>query len=238
VKESKFIELLNLYIDQQISPEEAAALEQEILQDARRRRIYHQYCRMHRACSLVFENFRSQAEPATVETVRQAGEMVEFGAKPRRFAWGYYAVGLAAAACVALVALQVFVRPAAPTAKGATAARPAAVSTGATLVTAVPVRVDAPAPAGYGQPTAAFVAQRLVLFSPTGSQNPSSLVIVAERDPSPPLSTAKVAPRSLRPSIEQFVFEPPSTGNDNPPVLRIRQTTDAQAEMAAYQFQR
>jgi anti-sigma factor RsiW len=230
VKESKFIELLNLYIDQQISPEEAAALEREILQDAQRRRIYHQYCRMHRACSLVFENFRSQAEPATAETVRQAGEMVEFGAKPRRFSWGYYVAGLAAAACVALVALQVFVRPAAPAAKDATVARPTAVSTGATPAALVPVRVDAPAPA--------FVAPRLVLSSPTGSQSPASLVIVAERNPSFPPPTARVAPRSLRPSIEQFVFEQPASGNDNPPVLRIRQTTDAQAEMTAYQFQR
>ena len=50
MKESKFIELLNLYIDQQISPEDAALLEEAILQNPRRRQIYRQYCRMHKDC--------------------------------------------------------------------------------------------------------------------------------------------------------------------------------------------
>ncbi len=233
MKEPKFIELLNLYIDQQISPEEAAALEQEILRDARRRRIYRQYCQMHRACSVVFENFRSQADPAT-----PAGEMIELGAKPRRFAWGYYAAGLAAAACVAFVAMQAFLRPAPPAAARPLAARPAAVSPGVTVAAAVPVRLNVPPSGGSGQVTAAFVAQRLAVFSPTGPQTGVSLVIVAGRDPSRAPSTAEAAPRSLRPSIEQFVFEQSSPGNDNLPTLRIRPTTDAQAEMTAYQFQR
>lgn len=234
MKEPKFIELLNLYIDQQISPEEAAALEQEILRDARRRRIYRQYCQMHRACSVVFENFRSQAETAAVGAVTPAGEMVGYRAKPRRFAWGFYAAGLAAAACVAFVAVQAFLRPAQPTAPRAIAARPVA---GSTVATAVPVRLNVP-PVRSGQATEAFVAQRLSAFSPTGPQSAASLVIVAGRDPARPLSTVEAAPHSLRPSIEQFVFEQPAPGNDNVSVLRIRQTTDDQAEMAAYQFQR
>ena len=70
MKESKFIELLNLYIDRQISPEEAARLEEEILHNPRHRRIYQQYCRMHRACTLVLENIRAQADQgAGVEEV-------------------------------------------------------------------------------------------------------------------------------------------------------------------------
>jgi hypothetical protein len=138
---------------------------------------------------------------------------------------------------VALVALQVFVRPAPSAARGMAAVRPAAASPG-TAVAAAPVRVTAPTPARSGPETAAFVAQRLVLLSPTESHNTASLVIVAGRDPVRPLPTAEAAPRSPRPSIEQFVFEQPSTGNDNLPTLHIRQSADAQTEMAAYQFQR
>lgn len=225
MKESKFIELLNLYIDQQISPAEAATLEQEILQDARRRRIYRQYCQMHRACTVVFENFRSPADPAVVEV------------RPRRFGWGYYAAGLAAAACVGFVAVQAFLQPAPPSAPRAIAARPAAVSTGVTVAAAVPVRRNVPR-VRSGQATEAFVAQRLAVFSSTGRQDPVSLVIVSDRDSLRPLASAEAVAPNLRPSIEQFVFEQSAPANDNLPVLRIRPTTDAQAEMAAYQFQR
>ena len=63
MKESRFIELINLYIDRQIGPEEAAELESEIARSPAHRRTYLQYCRMHRACTLLFENFRAPASP-------------------------------------------------------------------------------------------------------------------------------------------------------------------------------
>ena len=109
MKESKFVELLNLYIDQEISPSEAELLEEEIQRDPARRRVYLQYCRMHRASTVLFESFRSENVPAggkLAEAARAANEkVVAFPTlSPRRTSRWVYAAGLvAAAACVAFV---------------------------------------------------------------------------------------------------------------------------------------
>ncbi len=96
MKDSKFIELLNLYVDHQISAADAALLEAEIHRDPERRRIYRQYCQMQKACVMLADSFRTEA-PA-------AGNIVEFRPPNRRLGAVALAVGsLAAAACVALV---------------------------------------------------------------------------------------------------------------------------------------
>jgi hypothetical protein len=99
MKDSKFIELLNLYIDHQISPEDAALLESEIQHKPERRRIYRQYCQMQKACVTLAENFRTEA-PA-------GDKVIEMAPAPRRMAMITYAMGVAAAAaCVALVVVN------------------------------------------------------------------------------------------------------------------------------------
>lgn len=96
MNDSKFIELLNLYVDHQISPTDAALLEAEVKGNPEHRRIYREYCQMQKACAALAENFRSET-PAT------GAKVVDF--KPRRSAGvPVYLAGLvAAAACVALV---------------------------------------------------------------------------------------------------------------------------------------
>ncbi len=61
MKNSTFIELLNLYVDRQISPADAALLEAEIQQNPQRRKIYREYCQMQKACAILSENFRTDA---------------------------------------------------------------------------------------------------------------------------------------------------------------------------------
>jgi len=96
MKDSKFIELLNLYVDHQISAEDSARLEAEIQRDPRRRQIYRQYCQMQKACVTLAENFRTQA-PA-------GGKIIGFAPANRRLTIATYAMGvLAAAACAAVV---------------------------------------------------------------------------------------------------------------------------------------
>ena len=53
MKDSRFIELLNLYVDREITPAEAAELEAEVQANEQRRRVYNQYCRIDRACTVV-----------------------------------------------------------------------------------------------------------------------------------------------------------------------------------------
>jgi len=104
MKDSKFIELLNLYVDHQISPADAALLEAEIQQKPERRQIYRQYCQMQKACVTLAENFRSEAP---------AGEkVIGMSPAPRRMAIATYVMGFAAAAaCIALVVVN---RPGGP----------------------------------------------------------------------------------------------------------------------------
>ena len=99
MKESKFIELLNLYVDHQITPADAALLEAEIQRSPERRKVYRQYCQMQKACSTLAESFLSDA-PA-------ADKNLETSDAPRRFAFVTYAMGFAAAAaCIALVVVN------------------------------------------------------------------------------------------------------------------------------------
>lgn len=99
MKNSTFIELLNLYVDRQISPADAALLEAEIQQNPQRRKIYREYCQMQKACAILSENFRTEAP--IVEKVADRARA------PRRLGWPTYAMGFAAAAaCIALVVVN------------------------------------------------------------------------------------------------------------------------------------
>jgi hypothetical protein len=94
MKESEFIELLNLYVDHEIGAEDAKRLEAEVAANPARRDVYRQYCRIQKACTLLADQFQ---EPA-LETDALPG---------RSGAWKWMtivpAAGIAIAACVAVV---------------------------------------------------------------------------------------------------------------------------------------
>jgi len=127
MKESKFIELLNLYVDHHISPAEAALLEAEVRNNPDRRQIYREYCQMQKGCTELAANFRAQA-PAGGPT------LVEFQPRKSRFGVVAYASGLmAVAAGVAVVFTlrskqpeRVAANPAAPTVVSVAAAKSSA----------------------------------------------------------------------------------------------------------------
>jgi hypothetical protein len=58
MNDKKFLAQLNLYLDGEIDPAGAAELEHEILSNPARRRIYTDYCRIHRATKLAYDQFR------------------------------------------------------------------------------------------------------------------------------------------------------------------------------------
>lgn len=111
MKDSRFIELLNLYVDQQLSKEEARELEREITTNPQRAQTYQQYCRMQKACTLLFDQERNQA-PNTNLLARSLSEadrkVIAFpDSRPSRWRSGLvYASGLAAAACVAFALMN------------------------------------------------------------------------------------------------------------------------------------
>ena len=54
MNQDRFTELLNLRLDHEISPAEAAELETELQRSPARRREYQNFCRMQRACAQLF----------------------------------------------------------------------------------------------------------------------------------------------------------------------------------------
>jgi hypothetical protein len=122
MNDREFIELLNLYVDREITTADALRLEAEVSARPERRKIYDQYCRMQRACSLLAEEGS--------EFAGQEADVVSF---PRSRAWQPVQLLMAAAAAACVIGL-VGIRHRAPqAAQGA----PMAVST------RVPVRAVA-----------------------------------------------------------------------------------------------
>ena len=106
MRNSRFIELLNLYVDRQLSKEDAVELEREIARNPARSKMYQQYCRMQKACTLLFDQERNQA-PNTNLLARSLSDadrkVIGFpGSRVSRWRSGsLYAASLAAAACIA-----------------------------------------------------------------------------------------------------------------------------------------
>lgn len=99
MKDSEFIELLNLYLDHEISAADAARLEAEVQSNPQRHKIYREYCQMQKACQLLAADFQPEAERAPRARAIAPKQAWFFSRGTGAFAVG----ALAAAACVALI---------------------------------------------------------------------------------------------------------------------------------------
>jgi hypothetical protein len=95
MNDKKFIELLNLYVDREVTSEDALLLETEVATNADRRRVYDQYCKMQKACSML------SSEVAGSQT--DAERQVVIYPSPSIWRSVPLVATLAAAACVAVV---------------------------------------------------------------------------------------------------------------------------------------
>jgi hypothetical protein len=214
MKDKQFLEQLNLYLDGEIDPADAAELEHEILASPARRRIYNDYCRIHRATKLVGEQFRAagvasetDSRPSTrpAASAESAANLVILGgrtggrAAPRPFRRLAFACGLAAACAVGVF---IGTRVQAPRAAKPLAPAPA-VAVAEPEVAAPVVTATAPAAAETVTFAAPFApetrADPFVQFAPTRN-DPFALT---------PWTIYDDASRSAPPSIS------------NPPLLRV-----------------
>jgi hypothetical protein len=106
MSEREFLELLNLYLDREITPTDADRLEKEIRSNASRHRTYLQYCRMQQAVRLL-----GSAEGALGADRTPAGPVSETGVF--REWWGSRWVWTGAVAAAAVLVLAFAGRPAA-----------------------------------------------------------------------------------------------------------------------------
>lgn len=219
MKDTKFIELLNLYLDHQISEHEAAQLEAEVRRSPERLRLYRQYCRMQKACVMLAESSREEA-PVQAKIAPVAR---------RRFAAVPYYIGLAAAACIAMVVLtrsgDVSV------AEGQTLQASATESPGAAAVAeATPAFAM---PAARTEPLrTVFTAQALAQFDHSGADTPV-------------FPTGNLARFGWMNEVElqPVSFDPVIFGNrrDLPAerhVFRSQRPFEATVEMTAFRFQK
>jgi hypothetical protein len=108
MKESEFIQLLNLYLDHEISGADAARLEAEVQNNAERRRIYQQYCRMQKACRVIAADFETEPAGAAASGERKIiafNPDVAAAIAQRKRTNALYTFGtfIAVAACAAII---------------------------------------------------------------------------------------------------------------------------------------
>ena len=82
MNDRRFLELLNLYLDHELSDTEAAELDTAVRSNPERRRTYDEYCRLQRGCSLLSQGACSAA-PAAPRYVRSLHELERKIAHPR-----------------------------------------------------------------------------------------------------------------------------------------------------------
>ena len=236
MKDSRFIELLNLYIDRQISAAETAELEAEIQNSPKRQAVYRQYCQIHSATKTVYESFRAVAadQPAPTAT-GQRGVVELFETRRRRTNWAYYAGGLAAAACLTLV----FMRD--------TSAGPATAPALATQTPSITPAVIATTPATPAKVTAENnVAPGFVSLRDSTSVTPdytAMLTALREQDEERAFHNERLQVGRVRPLFNDDMFDAKRAFTVQDGVFRSQpaatSTQQQQADLsAAFQFQR
>jgi hypothetical protein len=245
MKDSEFIELLNLYLDHEISAEDAARIEVEVQQNPARRRLYQQYCRLQKACTLLAKDFVEQA----ATTGSPADRRIVALESRRSWSTGVYVGGLAmAAACVALalVIRSPKVAPAAnqpaavatqsPAKTAADATQGLVATTDATATRAIAQTVTVSAPTTELQPV--FTAHGLMLGKGDSATNAGMAVTETPvlRAQFNWMKSIEFSPIQ-RMTADELRFESKANPNANPQVFGPGRV-QPDVQQAAFQFQR
>jgi hypothetical protein len=229
MKDNRFIELVNLYIDRQISAEETAELEAEIQASPQRRAVYRQYCQLHSATKQVYESFRTNSEP---QARVPAGRVITGAfARPPRSNWIHYAGGLAAAACLAVVFVRYNAGSSPATGELAGTATTPTVQVAAAISPA-PVTVERVATA----PAATLVSLKDNLAA---EPDYAAMLAALRREEQRAFANGEIQPSRLPSLFDDGVFDARQFAPaNNQRTFRGKQTPAQQAEFTAFQFQR
>lgn len=237
MKDQRFIELLNLYIDRQITAEETAQLEAEIQQHPKRQAVYRQYCQIHTATKVVYQSFRAGAAEQTAPTGRPASiEMFEN--RRRRANWAYYAAGVAAAAACAALA---FVRTSAsrqleqPALTAVPHVAPVTVAAVAPAKASVAPVAPASAKLMPNAPAPNLISLRNAAASPDYS---AMLVALREQDEERAIAAERWHAGRSQSLFDDNLFESRPATLSTPEDRSLRHQTAQQVEMTVFQFQR
>ncbi len=225
MKDNRFIELVNLYIDRQITAAETAELEAEMQASPRRRAVYRQYCQMHRATKSVYESFRGHATEPQASQAAGQGVIANFESqrRHRRFRWTYYAGGLAAAACLTL-ALVRFNTLAPRVAPARTITKVETLPTAEVVMAAAPVRAREDGPASLN---------KLITAEP----NYAELLTAMRQEEKRAFANGQIQPNPVPSLFDDGVFDSRQLQPANSSrVFRGKQAPAPQAEFTAFEF--
>lgn len=101
MNEKRFLELVNLYLDEEIAKEELEELEREMETDSYRREVFNRYCRLQRAAEVVSRDYGNHL----ASTVDFKNYHILARHSQRRVRIGFlYSAGALAAACLTVAA--------------------------------------------------------------------------------------------------------------------------------------
>jgi hypothetical protein len=235
MKDNRFIELVNLYIDRQITANEAADLEAEMQANPGRRAIYREYCKMHRATTLVYESFRTDAGAQESKQGASRASIAPFETphRKRRAHWSYYAGGLVAA-CIAIVFVS----------------RNSSVQIDNGSVTAFSLKPPAASVAVIAAPAVAkaTVATPVVIAStprvtapaPAAEKDYAAMLTSLRREEQRAFANGQIQSSHLSSLFEDGVFDSrQELSGSSQRIFRAKQAATQQtAEFTAFQFQR
>jgi hypothetical protein len=219
MKDSEFIDLLNLYVDHEITPVDAARLEAEVAQNPSRARIYREYCSMQKACMILAEQFRDTAPAPGADRVAAAAHRARHRGLP------FAAAGIAVAACVAVLLM---------------ARHP---STGGRAGTAAVASADVPAPravapaAVAADVNAAFQPLFNLQLEPVNGGGTALLASGDRQDPFAWMNQVQLAPIQ-RVSLSPLMLDPKAAQDaQGIPLRGVQKASQGPAEMTAFRLQ-
>jgi hypothetical protein len=243
VNDTRFIELLNLYLDHQLAPEEASELESEVMRNPARRRTYDQYCRLQRGCSLLGERERSTA-PASQAFARSLRDVERKIAAPRRSSWKPAYAGLfaasAMAACVTIILVvnrspSVSTDTTAPDMVASLTPQPESPAAAQSVISGAAHSVPAPVAGG----ATSFELHPVLAASGFNVARNAREAEIAAADPEALEWMKRVEQLPIqRIVVDDQTFESRATLHQDNRVFRSRHGMQGTAEFTAFQFQR
>lgn len=244
MNDARFRELLNLYLDRRLTPAEAAELETEVMSRPDRRRLYNDYCRMQRACRLLFEDEckNAPASFALAKALREIEGKINgtpaAASQSGAVVWLRWSGGLAAA-CVVVVSATVFLN------------RPAG---DVGIAEVAEQSVDAPPGLAVRAEPATAVAEPVVMVAAAG---PAQTVVIPAHIALAAIEPSAEAVQQSRLAAQRWIddeaealnashltadgrFEIHHVRNDSgvPSFTTAKQTASWRGELTSYQFQR
>jgi hypothetical protein len=236
MNDSKFIELLNLFLDHEITIADAKLLEAEVQRNPARRRIYREYCEMQKACLVLAE--QSETTAVTVDFKASENESRDSFWNVGSWGVGTYAAGFCAAA--ACLALAVVIRNGNASISAAPhVADPAAIAivqidpatTHSQARREVPMTVSLSPRSSELHPV--FTTQSLALSKQQRDTTPSISV-----DPRFDWMNRVQVASLQKVNADELIFEAKASLQTETNTFRSRRAIESQFDRAAFQFQR